>query len=344
MTHRLARPSLCFALTLIVATLAVARGAAVKADDFFAKNDLKIIIGSSAGGGYDTYGRLLARHIGHHLDGNPNVIVSNKVGAAGLIVANELYNIYPRDGSTIVTPNRNIPTEPLFGNEAARYDALKFNWIGSMNNEVSVCGVWSTVPVYNLQDMITRGMVVGGSSSGDDSIVFPKILNALLGTKLKIVSGYPGGNDINLAIERGEVEGRCALSYSSLLSTRPEWVKDNKLRVLLQLSFDKHPDLPNVPTILEVGGKDKEGALRLIFARQLWGRPFLAPPAVPVARIEQLRAAFMDTMADKNFMAEADKARIEIHPVSGPEIEKVVKTLYALPKDVVASAKAAMQE
>ena len=343
MTHSLMRPSLCFVLTLIVATLAMARGAA-EADDFFAKKDLTIIVGSSTGGGYDTYGRLLARHMGHHLEGNPSVIVSNSVGAAGLKAANDLYNVAPRDGSTILTPNRNIPTEPLFGNEAARYDALKFNWIGSMNNEVSVCGVWSTVPVYNLKDMQTRGMVVGGSSSGDDSIVFPKILNALLGTKLKIVAGYPGGNDINLAIERGEVEGRCALSYSSILATRPQWLAEKKLRIILQLSFDKHPDLPDVPTILEVGGKDKEGALRLIFARQLWGRPFIAPPAVPTARIEQLRTAFMDTMADKDFMAEADKARIEIHPVSGPEIEKVVKALYALPKDVVASAKAAMQE
>ena len=323
---------------------AVALAPAAGADDFFAKNELKIIVGSSAGGGYDTYGRLLGRHIGRHLDGNPTVVVSNKVGAAGLIAANELYNIYPRDGSTIVTPNRNIPTEPLFGNPGARYDALKFNWIGSMNNEVSVCGVWSTVPVKDLHDMQTRGLVVGGSSSGDDSIVFPKILNALLGTKLKIVSGYPGGNDINLAIERGEVEGRCALSYSSILATRPEWVRDHKLRVVLQLSFDKHPDLPDVPTILEVGGKDKEGALRLIFARQLWGRPFIAPPGVPEARVAQLRTAFMDTLNDKEFMAEADKARIEIHPVAGADIQKVVEGLYKLPAAVVEQAKAAMQE
>ena len=330
-------------MTLIVALLAMARAPFAEADDFFAKNDLKIMVGTTAGGGYDTYARLLARHIGNHIPGNPNVIVSNKVGAAGMLVANELYNIYPRDGSTIATPNRNIPTEPLFGNPAARYDALQFNWIGSMNNEVSVCGVWHTVPVNNAKDLITRGMLVGGSSSGDDSIVFPKILNALLGTKLKIVAGYPGGNDINLAIERGEVEGRCALSYSSLLSTRPDWVKENKLRVVLQLSFDKHPDLPNVPTILELAGPDKQDALRLIFARQYWGRPFLAPPMVPADRVALLQKAFMDTLEDKVFLAEADQARIEIHPVSGPDIEKEVRALYKLPQHVVAKAKAAMQ-
>jgi tripartite-type tricarboxylate transporter receptor subunit TctC len=313
------------------------------ADDFFARNDLRIMVGSTSGGGYDTYARLLARHIGNHLPGTPKVIVSNKVGAAGLAVANELYNVYPRDGSTIATPNRNIPTEPLFGNPAARYDALKFGWIGSMNNEVSVCGVWHTVPVNTANDMITRGMVVGGSSSGDDSIVFPKILNALLGTKLKIISGYPGGNDINLAIERGEVEGRCALSYSSLLATRPDWVKDNKLRVILQLSFGKHPDLPNVPTILDIASKDKQGALRLIFARQYWGRPYLAPPGVPPERLDLLRTAFMDTMRDPAFLSEAERSRIEVQPVSGADIEREVKALYALPSDVVASAKAAMQ-
>jgi tripartite-type tricarboxylate transporter receptor subunit TctC len=334
------KPSLFMAAGLAV----LANSNIAKADDFFAKKDLTIIIGSSTGGGYDTYGRLLARHMGHHLEGNPTVIVSNNVGAAGLKAANDLYNVAPRDGSTILTPNRNIPTEPLFGNTAARYDALKFNWIGSMNNEVSVCGVWSTVPVNNWKDMQTRGMVVGGSSAGDDSIVFPKILNALLGTKLKVVAGYPGGNDINLAIERGEVEGRCALSYSSILATRPQWITEKKLRIILQLSFDKHPDLPDVPTILEVGGKDKEGALRLIFARQLWGRPFIAPPEVPAARVAQLRTAFMDTMADKDFMAEADKARIEIHPVTGADVQKVVEGLYKLPKDTVDQAKAAMQE
>jgi tripartite-type tricarboxylate transporter receptor subunit TctC len=186
-------------------------------------------------------------------------------------------------------------------------------------------------------------MVVGGSSSGDDSIVFPKILNALLGTKLKIISGYPGGNDINLAIERGEVEGRCALSYSSLLATRPDWVKDNKLRIILQLSFGKHPDLPNVPTILEIAGKDEQGALRLIFARQYWGRPYLAPPGVPAERLELLRTAFMDTMKDPAFLAEAEQSRIEVQPVSGADIERELKALYALPGDVVASAKVAMQ-
>jgi tripartite-type tricarboxylate transporter receptor subunit TctC len=254
-------------------------------------------------------------------------------------MANHLYNRSPRDGTAMGVPNRSAPTEPLFGNAQARYSPTEFNWIGSMNNEVSVCGVWHTAPLTQFQDMKTRELIVGSTSPGDDTNIFPTVINNVLGTRMKIVSGYPGGNDINIALERGEVEGRCGMSYSSLVSTRPAWLQEKKFRILLQISTAKHPDLPDVPLVMDVAGSERQRQImKLLFARQLWGRPIVAPPQVPSPRLAALRRAFVATMNDREFIREAATAKIEITPVDGQTIQSEIVTVLATPKDIVAAA------
>src|SRR5829696_771252 len=262
-------------------------------EDFYSAKDLQVLVGNPAGGGYDVYARFLARHLGRFVPGNPKVVVVNMPGANGMIMTNHLFNRAAQDGTVIGMPNRSDPTEPLFGNDQARYDPRQFNWLGSMNNEVSVCGAWHTSAVASLEDLKTKELIVGSTSPGDDTFIFPTVINNVLGTKMRVVSGYPGGNDLSIALERGEIDGRCGMSYSSLLGTRPEWLRDGKFRILLQISTGKHPALGAIPLVIDLAATERQRQImKLLFARQLWGRPFVAPPQVLGSRIEALRKAF----------------------------------------------------
>jgi tripartite-type tricarboxylate transporter receptor subunit TctC len=200
--------------------------------------------------------------------------------------------------------------------------------------------VWNgRTKIMKFEDLLSNPLAVGGTGSAADTDQFPRIINGVLGTQMKIITGYPGGNDVNLAMERGEVDGRCGWSWSSVVSTRASWIKDKKITVLMQLSLEKHPDMPNIPLITELAKNDEQRALlRLIFARQALGRPFLAPPDVPADRVAALRAAFMATMKDKDFLAEAEKAQLEITPVSGEAVQKLVDEIYRTPPAVVKKA------
>jgi tripartite-type tricarboxylate transporter receptor subunit TctC len=296
-------------------------------------------IGYSAGGGYDVYARMLARHIGKHIPGNPTVVTKNLEGAGSLRLANWLYNIAPKDGTEMGTIGRGVAFDPLLGNKAAQFAAQKFNWIGSANNEVSVCVAWQGSGVTKFEELYTKQMTVGGTGGGSDTDVFPQILNAVLGTKMKIITGYPGGNDVNLAMERGEVAGRCGWSWSSVVATHKDWLDQKKIAILVQLGLSKHPELPDVPLVTDLAKTDEQRQiLKLIFARQVMGRPFLAPPGIPKERVEALRQAFMDTMKDKDFLAEADKAQLEITPVNGPDVEQLVREVYQTPPAIAAKA------
>lgn len=329
-------------LLVVPAILAVlCAGAAAQAPAAFYKGKtVDMMIGYSVGGGYDVYARMISRHLGKHIPGSPLVTPKNMEGAGSLRLANWLYNVAKKDGTVMGTIGRGTGFEPLFGHKAAKFDGNKFNWIGSANDEVSVCVVWNgRTKVAKFEDLLTMPITVGGTGAAADTDQFPRMINGVLGTQMKIITGYPGGNDVNLAMERGEVDGRCGWSWSSVVSTRASWIKDKKITVLMQLSLQKHPDLPDVPLITDLAKTDEQRAiLRLIFARQALGRPFLAPPDVPADRVAALRAAFMATMKDPAFVAEADKAKLEITPVSGEAVQKLVGEIYRTSPAIVKRA------
>jgi tripartite-type tricarboxylate transporter receptor subunit TctC len=303
--------------------------------EFYKGKNVELYIGYSAGGGYDVYARALARHIGRFIPGNPTIVPKNMPGAGSLVLANWLYNVAPKDGTAFGTIGRGTGFDPLLGSTKAQFDASKFNWLGSMNDEVSVCVAWHTAGVRTLQQAMGKELTVGGTGPAADTDQFPKVLNATIGTKFKIITGYPGGNDVDLAMERGEVMGRCGWSWSSVIATHQNWLDDKKIDVLVQLSLAKHPDLPKVPLVMDFARNDEERQIfKLVFARQPMGRPFLAPPGVPADRVAALRQAFMDTLADREFMAEARKAKLEINPVSGEAVQKIVQEVYETPKSV----------
>lgn len=300
--------------------------------EFYKGKTVELYIAYSAGGGYDLYARMVARHLGRHIPGNPQVVPKNMEGAGGLRLANWLYSAAPRDGTVIGATSRNIAFEPLIGNKGAQYDSSRFTWLGSANDEVSTCVSWHTSGVATIGDAMKKELIIGAIGTADDTYQYPRLLNNTIGTKFKIVPGYPGNNDISIALERGEVAGRCGWSWSSVKSTRAAWLKEKKINILVQVSLSKHPDLPDVPLIMDLAkGDEQRQMFRLIFARQVMGRPFQSTPDVPADRLQALQTAFMATMKDPAFLAEAEKARFEITPVSGPDIATLVAEILKMP-------------
>ena len=323
----------------LLMAVAAAPGRAQSPAEFYKGRTIELYIGYSVGGGYDLYARLLARHMGRHIPGNPTVLPKNMEGAGSLRLANWLYNVGPKDGTVFAIIGRGTGFDPILGNPKAQFDGPKYTWIGSANNEVSICVAWHTSGITKFDDLLSKELIVGGTSSSADTDQFPKVVNGVLGTKMRIITGYPGGNDVGLAMERGEVQGRCGWSWSSVKSTHQKWYDEKKFAILMQLALEKHPELPDVPLIVDLAKTEEQRQiLKLIFARQVMGRPFLAPPGVPRDRTDALRKAFMDTMQDKDFLADADKAKMEITPVPGDQIEKLVKEVYATPKPVADKA------
>lgn len=308
--------------------------------EFYRGKTVDLVIGYTVGGAYDVYARLLAQHLGRHLPGNPQVVPRNMAGAGSMQAANWLYAVAPKDGTVLATVSRGVGTDTLLQTPGARFEADRFTWIGSANNEVGVCVSWHTSGIASFNDLKERELIIGASGMGDATGQFPKAFNAVLGTKFKIVVGYPGGNDITLAIERGEVQGRCDWSWGgSVKPSRPHWLAERRINVLLQVALDKHPDLPHVPLAVDLAANDEQRQIiRLLSARQVMGRPFLAPPAVPAERVVALQKAFMDALKSKELLAEATKARLEINPVSGPDLARLVADLYKTPPAVVRQA------
>src|SRR5438552_3878211 len=301
--------------------------------EFFRGKTVDVYIGTSVGGGYDAYTRMIARRIGKYIPGNPNVVPKNMEGGGGIRLANFLYNAAPKDGTVIGSFNRGAAFDPLLGSKVAQFDATKFNWIGSASNEISICATWHTTGVTTLEQLRTTELVVGATGPSGDTFQFPRIANGVLGTKFKIVAGYPGGNDVDLAMERGEVQGRCGWSWTSVKATHRRWLEEKKINIVFQMGLSKHADLPNVPLILDFARSDDDRAIfKLIFGRQVMAWPYAAPPGVPRERTEALRTAFMDTMKDKDFLADAEKSLLEITPVPGAEIQKLLQDIYETPK------------
>ena len=321
------------------AALVVCSGHSLRAQspaEFYKGRTIDFYIGYSVGAGYDIYARLVARHLGKHIPGNPTVVAKNMEGAGSLRLANFLYNIAPRDGTAIGALARGAAFEPMFSTPGVQFDAAKMIWWGSANNEVSVCGVWHTSGATTYDDLLKKEIIMGGNGGSADTDQFVYVMNGVLGTKMKVISGYPGGNEINLAMERGEVQGRCGWSWASVKSTHPEWLSAKKVNILVQLSLTKHEDLPNLPLIMDLARTDEERQIfQLVFARNVMGRPFVSGPGIPADRVGALQRAFSETMNDSEFRAEAARLNLEINPVSGGDIQKIVLDAYRTPAAIV---------
>ena len=322
--------------TGLLSAMVVAGGASAQpADQFYKGKTLTILSGHSAGGAYSAYARLLERHMGRHIPGNPTTVLKFMEGATGLTLANWLYNVGPKDGLSFGIFHERIGLEPLVSPQGANFDGRKFTWIGSAAKQTSVCFTRPESKVKSVADARNLAIPVGASAAAGSDSVMPRMMNAMLGTKFQIILGY-GGNDISLAVERGEVEGRCGFGWASLKTTRPDWAEQRKINLIAQFSYKPHPELKDVPLMMDLVTKeDDKRALQLIFATQEMGRPFAAPPGVPADRVTALRKAFLETLKDPAFMAEAKKLDLEIEPITGEEITELLVDLYNTPKEIV---------
>lgn len=338
-----------FATALAVAGLTLVAGQALPAaaQDFYAGKTLRLVVGSGAGGGYDAYARLLARHYAKHIPGAPTIVVQNMPGAGSLVAMNALANSLPRDGTVIGGVQTHIGIEPIMGVTGpvsnAKFDGRQMSWIGSTAKEFPVVAVWHTAPVKSFPDLLNTPVVFGASGVATSDAVYPRVMNALIGTKIRLIDGYKGNPEMILATEQGEIMGRGGWFLSSLLSTQKAPLDQGKLKLLAQVALEKHPALPNVPLVTEFL-KDPKKKAQLEFALS-WlpmGRPFVAPPAVPADRLKLLRDGFMKTMADADLLAEARKLNLEIIPMSGEAIQALLDKLYKTPPDVIAAVREIM--
>ena len=330
------------ALTASAITAATA-SAETSVADFYKGKNIDVYIGFSVGGLYDINARLVSRFMGRHIPGNPNLVPRQMVGAAGQTLANWLYQAAPKDGTAIGTFARGIAFNPLLGQPGGIVEATKFNWLGSTNDEVSICAARSESGFTKFEQVFERELIIGSTGSSGDDEQFPRIVNGVLGTKFRTVRGFPGGNEIKLAMERGEVSGRCGWSWSSVKATEAEWLKNKKITILVQLSLRRHPDLPDVPLIMDYVKTDEARQIfKIAFARQVMAWPFAAPPGVPAERVAALRKAFDETLQDKDYLAEAERLNLEITPVSGERIQSLIEDAYRTTSPAVTAKISAM--
>ena len=312
---------------------------AQEAQTFFAGKTITLVVGFGAGGGYDLYARLLSRYLGHHIPGSPNVIVQNMDGAGGVRAANHVYSLAPKDGTVIAAVNQGAAMFQLLGGKGAQYDPAKFNWLGSMAYSNNTVYVWSGSNIKTIEDATRRDTSMAGSGVISDANIYPAVLNALVGTKFKIINGYTGTNESNLALERGEVDGRGGGAYSSLVSTRPEWLRDRKIAILTQVGFEKEPDLPNVPLLIDLVKNEEDRRIaNLVTLPVAIGYNYWLAPEVPTERVKMLRDAFAATMKDPALAEEARKQSFEIRPKTGEQLEKMVRDAAAIPKPILQRA------
>jgi tripartite-type tricarboxylate transporter receptor subunit TctC len=310
---------------------------------FYAGKRLQLQVGTAAGTGYDIIARVIARHMPRFIPGNPNIIVQNVPGVGSIKLATSLATIGPKDGTAFGLAINGLPTAALLQPEAAKFDPATFNWIGSTNREIQVAVVWHTAPVQTLEELKAKELIVGATTPGTATMDFPAIANSVLGLKFKIVPGYEGTAQINVAMERGEVHGNAGLGWVSVKTQSLGWLNEGKIKIPAQFGFERHPDLPNVPTVYSLATTEAQRqALALVFARQEYGRPFFAPPDVPPARVAVLRRAFDATMKDPAFLAEAEKLKLEIEPMTGEALQTIVAKLASTPPAVVQQVRDAL--
>jgi tripartite-type tricarboxylate transporter receptor subunit TctC len=330
-------------LSAFYVILAVPAGAQDDVAAFYRGKQLRMIVGSAVGGGYDLFARIVARHIVHHIPGSPGIIVQNQPAAGGVVMTNQLYGQGPKDGTVIGVPINGLPTAPLL-QSGTQFDPERLIWLGSTNREAYVAFVWHTVPVTRIAELTSKEVVVGATTPGTTMVDFPLLVNDVLGFKFKVVRGYQGTPQINLAIERGEVEGMGGLGWASVKAQTPHWISERKIKVLAQYGLKRYSELADVPTMLEFAKSDADRqAMTMLFARTEYGRPYFLPPDVPVERVAALRRAFDATMKDPAFVAEAAKLQFDVDPLTGEQVQVLVAQLAATPREVVARVRAALE-
>jgi tripartite-type tricarboxylate transporter receptor subunit TctC len=332
----------------LAALLASTTGGTVPASaqssaDFFKGKTVALIVGFGTGGGYDTYARLLARHYGRHLPGKPNMIVQNMPGASGIKSGNYIYEVAPRDGSVISIFNKSMPTYEVLERPGVRFKSRELNWLGSIEAANATMIVMASSGIKTLADAGKREVILGAVSASGSMAFYPAMTNRLLGTKFKIISGYPGSKAITLAMERGEVEGVGSPPWTSWVSTTPQWVKDKKINVLAQLGLKKDSSIPG-PLLTDLAKDEKSRKIiELVSTDIAIGRPVVAPPKVPSARVEAMRRAFDAALKDKKLLDDAARLKLDISPDTGETVEKLVANMIDTPKDIIAEAKDAIE-
>jgi tripartite-type tricarboxylate transporter receptor subunit TctC len=311
---------------------------------FYRGKTLRIVVGVAVGSGYDINARVLARHLGAHLPGNPTVIVQNQPGAGSLTMTNQLYAAGPFDGTVIGASFNGMPTTPLLQPAGARFDPVKLNWIGSTNRETQVTYLWHTAPAQTFADLERTEVIVGAQAPGSTQYDFPLLANHLFGTKFKIITGYESTPKIHLAMERGEIHGNGATNWSTLKSLNSNWLEEKKVRVIVQWGLKPHPELPGVPLILDSAKTDADrAALRLVIARLEYGRPFFMPPQVSAERVAAVRRAFDAAVRDPAYVAEAEKLKIDVDPLSGEEVAALIEQVSRTPAETVTRVRTALE-
>ena len=340
-TCRWLRPGSARTVVVAIALSASAWSAhAQSADQFYQGRTVNMIIGFDVGGGYDIYARLVARHLGNHLAPKATVVPQNMPGAGGLSAMNYLYRSAAKDGSVIGAPHNNIALGQLLGGPNIEYDARQFNWVGRVTSTVDVHYAWHTSKTRQFADIRQRETYVAGTGPSSNSTIMPRVLNELAGTKFKLVTGFKGTNDANLAMERGEVE-MVLKPWEGVKSGNADWLRDHKINLIVQYGINRHPDMPNVPTIVEVMETDEQRQiLRLFVSTSEIGRSIMMPPGAPKDRVEAVRAAFMKMVQDPAFKAEAEKAQMELDPMSGADLQKLIDDTFKMSPARVAEAKA----
>lgn len=333
----------------ILATLALiagalfATGSAKAADavaDFYKGKTVTIYVGVAVGGVYSQFAQTLATHLGSHIPGNPNVIVQHQVGAGGLIAINHVYNVAPKDGTVVLTPNSGLAKRFILGEGNTLYDPAKFHWLGGWGEAVNDCTVFKTAPATTMEEAKSKEVVIGAIDTGSNTYTNPLLMNNILGTKFKIVPGYGGGSQIRLAMERGEVHGFCG-QFDGWKTAKPEWLAEGKLAHLVQLSTKRSADMPNTPLLSEFARNDEEKQILTFVQSGIEDRAFVAPPGVPADRLAALGKAYMDTLSDPKFLDDTKRLKFDVTPVPGKEIQTFVESMMKMKPETVAKLKAA---
>jgi tripartite-type tricarboxylate transporter receptor subunit TctC len=329
------------ASAFLIATLAcLAPNLPAHAEDFFEGKQIKVVVGSDPGGGYDTYARVLARHWSNHIPGKPQIIIQNMPGAGGLKAMNYVAQVGTKDGLTVGAVQNGIGYEPMMGvsggKENAQFDPLTMNWLGSMAKEVAVTVFWNPPPVRTIEDLTRTEVTVGSTGASTSNTTYARLMNSMLGTKFKIIHGYTNQPPIWLAMERGEVQGSAGPFYSSLRTSKPDYLQNNKITIVVQIALEKHPDLPNVPLLLDYAKTpDDRQEMELALGSLLMGRPYVVPGGVPADRVKILRESFMAAMKDPALLEDAKKMRLEIDPIDGNAVQRLLARMYATPQPTI---------
>jgi tripartite-type tricarboxylate transporter receptor subunit TctC len=337
-------PLTIFALVQLLLGSLPTRAQAQSVEDFYRGRSVRLTVAAAVAGGADLYARVLARHLGKHIPGNPTFIVQNTPGAAGLLVARQLQGSAPGDGSVVAFLQRNNLIEPLLSDRDVGFDPRKVTWIGSLNRDTYLIFSWHTSGIRTIEDAMQKELILGNTGGGNENVTFPLLLNQTIGTKFKLVRGYKGNGDLTIAIERSEIQGR-AITWTTLRGDHPDWLNEKKVNVIVQLALKRNPDLPEVPSAMEYIKDEKDRRLyQLLFAALEAGRPFAIAKGTPPDRVVALRKAFAELSQDGEFLSELQQRGGSVEYMPGEEVEQLISSIYATPRDVIDRARALVSE